>query len=1486
MTGGILQLVALGLEDVYLTGQPQITNFKIVYKRHSNFSIYDQELKIRANTDFGSEFIVKIPHNGDLLRRMFLTIKLPTINLTNIPPTNKLIHDMLLEIGITWTYAGGDDDLVTLTVYNTSIKPLLDAQNAHLTLDISFYTEMLARIQALTPPAVQSLQYNTLTIFYSLLEPVNISGFYPTPYDENLAHIQKTLYDGLMSLYIDMITVYLGFLDNETSSLEFVINGTFFIAAIINSSFSIVTEWRYYQPPLGTNPTVQLSTLEFEFYMTTLYASQYIPFNLIGTSTKTFFDSVLNSTYIYLMFIYVGGVPYDYTKLDSYDIYIKYMNDNSDNDTITSSEQFQLTRNNLLQILQYNMYVIFKSYENIMTLFQNSKFTTINTNRFRLGFFKKFANDNSNYYYESNIFSSITKQSGPLNDKIYDVLSTISSAPIYVTVRKDYTGASDIVLIADPYPKYSYRFSENEDHLNDFVTDTITAYGNSSYIDYINYFQIWLRVNVNQTVMKGRLSNTTINNGNNYYALFPTSFTKNVIMNYIPYLTVRDIPFLVNELLSKITKITNGAHIYTNADITVAIKQALNLIDNDERTDGTFLTADDALLKYHLYQYTSQRVICNDTELAINDLDYLTQLNNNYGSNYILMSLFRPEGVSPQYTQVVGGVLVQVGTYKYSCIPWICSSFKQRYNDIIDTFVVDPELIASLKVIVNEMVDTFQGTIIPFATYNSRNRIFNYTNHSSSGIAFEFDSSLASGLYSDAIATVYNNRLSDTITRFNTTINYILGTDITYRTTTNIITDYNLIFAGLTTDGNYISMTRGDAGYETACTNMITKVVGSIVNNTYVVPYTHLNSTESYLIVYSQGYSNLKFGYDLFINDTLAFGYKDDTVPPTPPNLIYAPYFFYVHMTTTNFVPSPELEYVLTLLFINSVHYKYITSTGSTNQYLQYLMYDTLNPLLTSYLGSYWDIETRYQSLSPMPYLTQMDIYNSTDIKYISDFLNVVVAPIFPTLESIYYQFFKANTNVLLPLRPNPYTGSLFTNLETWFNKYKDVIYDIGGEPVIHLAFEYLTTALQPYITSQSMYTNPYGEYLCNNFDGYSNIIMYIIVLIITSNTHLSFLLKYVYKDFAETKETLINLLESTISTSQTLLLNTIATKNKIVTLISSATPSFQYVPELGHRIIELVDIKIGEKLIDSHTDELLHLLHLIQDTKEQERGYNKLIGNTTEMTTLSSSQRSITKLYIPMRFWFCKDDGNSLPLISLLYTDVTVRFKLRALEQVLQISPTSFNYQLVTKPKLKCGLLCQFIYLDDDERKIFITTRQNYLIEQYVYNIPFIINSNLFMDSQEFDMKLNLMHSIKYLIWNVKFTSNPNTYQSYMTWNDYTYSTFNEFFTSIKLKFYGRVRENEKDEIYYNSVQPYEKYVGSLDYGNYFYGFGLMPNFLQPSGSANFSILDDCHIIMSLNDDMYNIIQAGVVYGTIKLWGCGYNILMIMSGMGGTIFN
>ena len=72
MGGGLMQLVAYGAQDIYLTGNPQITFFKVVYRRHTNFSMEAIAQTFSGTADFGNDVTATISRNGDLVHRMYL----------------------------------------------------------------------------------------------------------------------------------------------------------------------------------------------------------------------------------------------------------------------------------------------------------------------------------------------------------------------------------------------------------------------------------------------------------------------------------------------------------------------------------------------------------------------------------------------------------------------------------------------------------------------------------------------------------------------------------------------------------------------------------------------------------------------------------------------------------------------------------------------------------------------------------------------------------------------------------------------------------------------------------------------------------------------------------------------------------------------------------------------------------------------------------------------------------------------------------------------------------------------------------------------------------------------------------------------------------------------------------------------------------------------------------------------------------------------
>jgi hypothetical protein len=85
MTGGLLQIVSYGGQDLFLTGNPEITFFKVVYRRHTNFSIESRELVFDDLTGFGKQSTIIFPKIGDLIHKTYVKVTLPAIALARDP---------------------------------------------------------------------------------------------------------------------------------------------------------------------------------------------------------------------------------------------------------------------------------------------------------------------------------------------------------------------------------------------------------------------------------------------------------------------------------------------------------------------------------------------------------------------------------------------------------------------------------------------------------------------------------------------------------------------------------------------------------------------------------------------------------------------------------------------------------------------------------------------------------------------------------------------------------------------------------------------------------------------------------------------------------------------------------------------------------------------------------------------------------------------------------------------------------------------------------------------------------------------------------------------------------------------------------------------------------------------------------------------------------------------------------------------------------
>ena len=224
-----------------------------------------------------------------------------------------------------------------------------------------------------------------------------------------------------------------------------------------------------------------------------------------------------------------------------------------------------------------------------------------------------------------------------------------------------------------------------------------------------------------------------------------------------------------------------------------------------------------------------------------------------------------------------------------------------------------------------------------------------------------------------------------------------------------------------------------------------------------------------------------------------------------------------------------------------------------------------------------------------------------------------------------------------------------------------------------------------------------------------------------------------------------------------------------------------------GEQLIAQVEVEIGGQRIDRQYGDWMHIWNQLTMTAEQQRGYFKMIGNTTQLTFItdpsfadvdgpcdSLAPRQVcaprnalpeTTLYVPFQFWFNTNPGLALPLIALQYHEVKINLDIRPIDECLwavtslncntnpytgaagQLSVSTpvtaviaYNQSLVA-----ASLYVDYVFLDTDERRRFAQNPHEYLISQ----LQFTGDESVGSSSNK--IKLNFNHPVKELIWVVQ---------------------------------------------------------------------------------------------------------------------------------------
>jgi hypothetical protein len=351
--------------------------------------------------------------------------------------------------------------------------------------------------------------------------------------------------------------------------------------------------------------------------------------------------------------------------------------------------------------------------------------------------------------------------------------------------------------------------------------------------------------------------------------------------------------------------------------------------------------------------------------------------------------------------------------------------------------------------------------------------------------------------------------------------------------------------------------------------------------------------------------------------------------------------------------------------------------------------------------------------------------------------------------------------------------------------------------------------------------------------------------------------------------------------------------------MIEKTPVEYSWVPELGHYLFEYIEFYLDEYLIDSYNSNLQSLYNKLYRPIEHKRGYNIMIGNIEKYTTFDKTNKSKVKLFIPLTFYFCKSIPNSIPMINLLYTEATIRFKLRKLEDLLIYDK---NAVIKKKPKLICKMSSEYVYLEEDERKKVSSSRMEFLFERFrygnifYYNLSDIINNKILT-------KVKLSDPTKYILWRIKINQiNTNITRSpiynytdmlyennkKLTWhkNGFVDSDGNliDIIKYIKIYFNDSVREKGKPMLF-NNINPYARYIGSLENDEYLYSFSLYPMLEQPSGSANLSQIENLSFEHEFTQEFIDIMKSNGLQIEIEYWALTYNVLRFISGMAAPLF-
>ena len=198
----------------------------------------------------------------------------------------------------------------------------------------------------------------------------------------------------------------------------------------------------------------------------------------------------------------------------------------------------------------------------------------------------------------------------------------------------------------------------------------------------------------------------------------------------------------------------------------------------------------------------------------------------------------------------------------------------------------------------------------------------------------------------------------------------------------------------------------------------------------------------------------------------------------------------------------------------------------------------------------------------------------------------------------------------------------------------------------------------------------------------------------------------------------------------------------------------FAWVRHVGHAILDETELEIGGSQIDKQYGDWLHIWQEVSSKAGHEQGLAKMLGDVPELTSISTLSwkdgentklKDSATLYIPLQFYFCRNNGLALPLIALQYHQVKIYVKFRSADQVY-IASEAFKSGGCNLELEEASIFVDYVFLDTEERRRFAQVSHEYLIEQLQFTGEETIAS-----SNSAKYKLNFNHPVKALYWITK---------------------------------------------------------------------------------------------------------------------------------------